>query len=40
MEDGFLPMRMAQHSRQYNMPICANGSTGVQRAVTCTDVTP
>lgn len=40
MEDGFLPMRMCQHSRVYTIPICANGSTGVQRAVTCTDVTP
>lgn len=40
MEDGFKPMRMCQHSRVYTIPICANGSTGVQRAVTCTDVTP
>lgn len=40
MEDGFRPMRMCQHSRVYSVPICANGSTGVQRAVTCTDVTP
>jgi hypothetical protein len=40
MEDGFIPMRMCQHSRLYTIPTCANGSTGVQRAVTCTDVTP
>src|SRR5688572_4273003 len=40
MEDGFIPMRMCQHSRLYTINICANGSTGVQRAVTCTDVTP
>lgn len=39
MEDGFIPMRMCQHSRLYTIPTCANGSTGVQRAVTCTDVT-
>jgi hypothetical protein len=40
MEDGFIPMRMCQHSRLYSIPTCANGSTGVQRAITCTDVTP
>jgi hypothetical protein len=40
VEDGYKPMRMCQHSRVYTIPICANGSTGVQRAVTCTDVTP
>ena len=39
MEDGFRPMRMCQHSRVYTIPTCANGSTGVQRAITCTDVT-
>lgn len=40
MEDGFLPMRMCQHSRVYTIPTCASGSTGVQRAVACADVTP
>lgn len=40
MEDGFKPMRMCQFSRAYTIPVCANGSTGVQRAITCTDVTP
>lgn len=40
MEDGFKPMRMCQFSRVYTINICPNGSTGVQRAVTCTDVTP
>lgn len=40
MEDGYKPMRMCQFSRVYEIPVCANGSTGVQRAVTCTDVTP
>lgn len=40
MEDGFKPMRMCQHSRLYTVPTCANGSTGAQRAITCTDVTP
>lgn len=40
MEDGFKPMRMCQFSFAYTINICANGSTGVQRAVTCTDVTP
>lgn len=40
MEDGFKPMRMCQFSRVYTIPVCANGSTGVQRAITCTDVTP
>lgn len=39
MEDGFRPMRMCQFSRVYTIPVCANGSTGVQRAITCTDVT-
>jgi hypothetical protein len=40
MEDGFKPMRMCQHSRVYTLATCANGSTGLQRAITCTDVTP
>lgn len=40
MEDGFKPMRMCQLSRVYTIPTCANGSTGAQRAITCTDVTP
>lgn len=40
MEDGFRPMRMCQFSRVYTIPVCANGSTGAQRAITCTDVTP
>jgi len=40
MEDGFKPMRMCQFSRVYEIPVCANGSTGLQRAITCTDVTP
>lgn len=40
MEDGFKPMRMCQLSRAYTVPICASGSTGVQRAVACADVTP
>lgn len=40
MEDGFKPMRMCSFSRVYTINICPNGSTGVQRAVTCTDVTP
>lgn len=40
MEDGYLPMRMCPLSRVYTVNICPNGSTGVQRAVTCTDVTP
>lgn len=40
MEDGFKPMRMCSFSRVYSIPTCASGSTGAQRAVTCTDVTP
>jgi hypothetical protein len=40
MEDGWKPMRMCQHSRVYTVNICPNGSTGVQRAVTCTDIIP
>lgn len=40
MEDGFRPMRMCQHSRAYTVTLCANGSTGAQRAVACADVTP
>lgn len=40
MEDGYLPMRMGPLSRAYSVNICPNGSTGVQRAVACTDVTP
>jgi hypothetical protein len=40
VEDGYKPMRMCTESRYYTVPICANGSTGVQRAVACADVTP
>jgi len=40
VEDGYLPMRMCPLSRVYTVNICPNGSTGAQRAVTCTDVTP
>lgn len=40
MEDGFRPMRMCQFSYAYTINICASGSTGVQRAVACADVTP
>lgn len=40
MEDGFKPMKMCQFSYAYTINICANGSTGVQRQVTCSDVTP
>lgn len=40
MEDGYKPMRMCTRSAVYTVPICANGSTGVQRAVACADVTP
>lgn len=40
MEDGFKPMRMCQFSRAYTIPVCANGKTGLQRDITCTDVTP
>lgn len=40
MEDGFKPMRMCQFSYAYTINICASGSTGVQRAVACADVTP
>lgn len=40
VEDGFKPMKMCQFSWAYTINICANGSTGVQRAVTCSDVTP
>lgn len=40
MEDGFKPMKMCQFSYAYTINICANGSTGVQRAVACADVTP
>lgn len=40
LEDGFKPMRMCQHSRVYTLPICSSGSTGLQRVVACTDVTP
>jgi hypothetical protein len=39
-EDGFKPMRMCVGTRSYTINICPNGSTGVQRAVTCTDITP
>lgn len=40
MEDGFKPMRMCQFSRLYTINICPSGSTGVQRAVACADITP
>lgn len=40
MEDGYLPMRMGPLSRVYTLNIGPFGSTGVQRAVTFTDVTP
>lgn len=40
VEDGYLPMRMCPVSRVYTVNICPNGSTGAQRAVACTDVTP
>ena len=40
LEDGYKPMRMCSESRVYTLPICASGSTGVQRAVACADVTP
>lgn len=40
MEDGFKPMRMCQLSRVYAVPTCANGHTGSQRTIACTDVTP
>jgi hypothetical protein len=40
MEDGFKPMRMCSFSRVYTIPTCANGHTGSQRTITCTDVTP
>ncbi len=40
MEDGYRPMRMCQYSFAYTINICASGSTGVQRAVACADVTP
>lgn len=40
MEDGFKPMRMCSFSRNYTINICPNGSTGVQRAVACADITP
>jgi hypothetical protein len=35
VEDGFRAMRFCPLSRVYTINICANGSTGVQRAVTC-----
>ena len=34
-ETGWAMIRMCPVSRVYTVPICANGSTGVQRAVTC-----
>lgn len=40
VEDGYLPMRFCPMSRVYTVNICPNGSTGVQRAVACIDVTP
>ncbi len=39
-EDGFKPMRMCVGTRSYTINICPSGSTGVQRAVACADVTP
>jgi hypothetical protein len=35
LEDGFRAMRFCPISRVYTIAICPNGSTGVQRAVTC-----
>ena len=35
LEDGFRAMRFCPVSRVYTIAICPNGSTGVQRAVTC-----
>jgi hypothetical protein len=35
LEDGFRAMRFCPISRVYTIAICSNGSTGVQRAVTC-----
>lgn len=35
LEDGFRAMRFCPVSRVYTINICSNGSTGVQRAVTC-----
>lgn len=40
MEDGYLPMRMGPLSRVYTLNIGPIGSTGAQRAVTMSDVTP
>lgn len=40
VEDGWKPMQMCPFSRDYTINICPSGSSGVQRAVTCTDVTP
>lgn len=40
VEDGFKPMRMCSFSRLYTVNICPSGSTGVQRAVACADITP
>lgn len=40
LEDGWAAMRMCPLSRVYTVNICASGSTGVQRAVACADVTP
>jgi hypothetical protein len=34
-ETGWAMIKMCPVSRVYTIPICANGSTGVQRAVTC-----
>lgn len=34
-ETGWAMMRMCPLSRVYTVPICSNGSTGVQRAVSC-----
>lgn len=35
VEDGFRAMRFCPVSRVYTLPVCANGSTGVQREVVC-----
>jgi hypothetical protein len=35
LEDGFRAMRFCPISRVYTINICSNGSTGIQRAVTC-----
>ncbi|MGH7252266.1 MAG: major capsid protein, partial [Nitrospiraceae bacterium] len=40
MEDGWAAMRMCPLSRVYTVNICPTGSTGIQRAVACADITP